>query len=273
MHSRTTRALPCALAATAALLATGTVQAQKTYFIGESTDFTGNGCPSNDVATVTESLQTALRADGWTGTRWVNADSWRHDFIEECSASFGAGGVDSQAGDEQLLSVYAGHGGPGFLAWGFPRDNLCTVDLKDNARLGSMSGAKAGYAMFVTSCTLTPSSLVNHANFQWVRQQFGYHNSPWVKGDQPKEFFDATAGTSNTTAWLDKMEDRPYWFTFDNSPVVVSYGAHMTGCMEVHNHAKLKGNDLRSPRGGGPACEGGQPAFWYCYSIRDNGDC
>src|SRR4051794_7537075 len=75
--------------------------AQATYYIDESTDFTGNGCQNKDLNDVTSSLRGALDATGWSGSRFVNALAWPQDFIESCSSSFGAGGLDDIFADSR----------------------------------------------------------------------------------------------------------------------------------------------------------------------------
>jgi len=248
--------------------------AQATFYIDEATVFEdAHGCTyANNLNSATATLKGTLEYNGWTGVRYANVNAWPQDFMESCSTGYGAGGLDSTYGDTKLLTVYAGHGNKGMLAWGYAHDGVCQVRFQNNLRLGSMNGSSAGYAMYVTSCTLHLSSLVDQANWQWVRQQFGYHNSPSVGDDSASEFFDGTFGDSNKDSWLDHMEDRPYWFTGDNSPVVVSYGSTSSDCMNTHNNARLGGNVLRSPRGGGPSCSSGQPAFFYATTIRDHGD-
>jgi len=217
--------------------------AQKTFYLDESTDFTGNGCENADLNDVTSSLRSRLNADGWTGQRFTNVNSWPQDYIDSTIA--GLSGVDNSFGDNFLFTVYAGHGNRALIQFGFKRLNRCTVNLETQARLGRLGGNKAGYAMWVTSCTLNVDTLSRNFSHE-VRQQFGYHNSPSVKDDQPRDFFEETEGTTNTNAWLDEMEDRPGWFTGDNSPVALTHGLDAGHCDFVRDTAKLRGGVLRS---------------------------
>ncbi len=222
-------------------MSTGPAHAQATYWIDESTDFTGNGCQNADLNTVTSSLRSRLAADGWSGTRWTNANAWPEDYIEQ-----GFGGIDNVAGDNATLSVYAGHGNRALLQFGFRRNNRCTITLDGNARLGRLGGDRAGYAMYVTSCTINTDSISRHFD-QDLRQSFGYHNSPPVKDDQPRDFFEATSSLRNSRAWLEEMEDRPGWFTGDNSPITLTFGLNASHCQTVQSSARLRGNAFRSP--------------------------
>jgi hypothetical protein len=246
-----------------------------TYYIDESTDYTGNGCAAEDLDPVTSTFRTALDNSGWSGSRFTNANAWPEDFMESCATNFGTGGLDSVYADSKTLAVFAGHGNKGLLAWGFKHNNRCTVDFSSNMRLGSMGGARAGYAIYISCCTLNTGSLVAEANFQWLFQQFGYHNEAAVGENQLKEFWNAIDSSTNNTnreAWLSEMEDKPGLFTGDNSPIVVAQGESSSACTNELNN-KVFERALNGARGNGPECKQEQPHFFYCYSLRNNGGC
>lgn len=250
------------IAAATLLLAciAGTASAQKTYYLDESTDFTGNGCQNDDLNDVTSSLRNSLNSNGWSGQRWTNASAWPQDYYESTMPALS--GVDNLYGDNALLTVYAGHGNRALLQFGFMRNNRCLVSLNTQARLGQLGGSKAVYAMWVTSCTLNLGSLSNNFNHQ-IRQQFGYHNSPSVKDDQPRDFFNSSSSNTNAEAWLDEMEDRPGWFTGDNSPLVLTFGVDASHAAWVRNTAKLRGGQLLySPP---------KPWGWFDWIMYDHG--
>lgn len=245
-----------------ALLLTGS-QARadgKRYFIDESTDFTGNGCSNADLNDVTSSLRTCLNDSGWTGNRYTNASAWPQDFYEQTLA--GLAGLDNLYGDTKTLAVYAGHGNRALLQFGFQRSGRCLVTLDTQARLGTLAGDDAAYAMYVTSCTINLDSLSRHFD-QQIRQSFGYHNSPPVKDDQPRDFFEETDDLDNAHAWIEEMEDRPGWFTGDNSPITLTLGQGSSHCDWVRNTAKLRAGTLLS--------DAPQPHSWYCWIMYDHG--
>jgi len=262
------------------------VEAQPTYYIDEVTAYRGKGCSNlSNLNTVTASLRTRLNR-ARSGRRFTNDLAWPQDFWEACSSTFGSGGLDDLFADAALLSVFAGHGDTGLISFGTPFRGECDVVLATNARLGSMSGAQSGYSMYLAPCTLKVPSLPNTANFQWLRQQFGYHNSPSIGNNQPREFYDMTSGVVNSLAWRIAMEDRPGWFTGDNSPVAVSYGATALEAEVVKNNARLAAGFLRSRRGDAdqslgpgqevpaappPACLQPQPLFFYIARYIDHG--
>lgn len=234
-------------------LAGGAGAAGKNFYIDESTDFSGNGCENADLNDVTSSLQASLVNNGWTGLRYTNVNAWPQDFIEKTLV--GKNGVDQIYGDTRTLAVYAGHGNRALLQFGFMRLNRCVVTLDADARLGTLAGDHAAYAMYVTSCTLNLDSLGRHFNNQ-IRQAFGYHNSPSVKDDQPRDFFEATNNLDNAHAWVQEMEDRPGWFTGDNSPLALTFGANSNDCIAVRNAARLRAGVLLTdaPEPFGAAC-------------------
>jgi hypothetical protein len=209
---------------------------------------------------------------GWTGSRYVNGDAWPQDFIESCSGTYGNGGVDNIAADSQNLAVFAGHGNVGLLAFSHKRDNVCSVDFSSDMRLGSMSGATAAVAMYLSCDALQVSSLPNEANWQWVRQQLGWTNTIGIGDDEPAWVFNATsqqcypffgcfAAYTNADAWLAVMDEG------GRHPIAVSYATGETSCWYLHDTAKLKDNLFNYPRGSGPSCGAGQPGFYYCYET------
>lgn len=240
-----------------------------TYYIDENQDFTGNGCNNNDdLNNVTSALKSQLDARGWTGVRYAEAQAWPQDFWESCSTTYGAGGLDSTFADSKLLSVYAGHGNTGYMVWGYPHNSQCYSFLVNNMRLGSMNGSQSAFSMFMTSCTLK-----NGYGYGWERQQLGFHNSPSIQ-DTAAGYWMAcqhvALGGNNTGCWLDAMKVTEGG-DYENSPAVVSYGSTANEALSVRDTADLYDNIYTSPRGGGPACGGNQPLYWYVYTWINNG--
>jgi len=231
-----------------------------TFYVDESTDFTGNGCQNADLNDVTSSLRSSLVDNGWTGSRFTNSLAWPHDFIEQTFA--GQGGLDNVFGDTKTLAVYAGHGNRALLQFGFQRNGRCTITLDGNARLGALAGDDAAYAMWVTSCTVNTDSLSRHFD-QQIRQTFGYHNSPPVKDDQPSDFFEETDDLDNAHAWIEEMEDRPGWFTGDNSPITLTFGVDASHCLFVRDNARLRDRVLLA--------DALQPHHNFCFIMFDHG--
>lgn len=278
--NRSLRALLGTVSAAVILLAAGVASAAKTFYIDESTDYTGNGCENDDVNDVTSSLAYQMVTSGWTGERWVNGDAWPQDFIESCSSTYGPGADDLYA-DSKSVAVFAGHGNVGLLGYGYKNAGLCTVDFKPNMRLGSMGGDTAAIAMYLGCDALLASSLSHAANYQWLRQQLGWQNTIAIDSTEVGTFFDRTGtvllnvppttipplpptvspGDSNADAWLSIMG------IGSRQSIVVSYGTDSSSCWTVHDGARLKDNTYTSERPSNPSCGHSQPSFYYCYET------
>jgi hypothetical protein len=269
-----------ALGALSAVLGLAAEARAQSYWIDEATDFTGNGCPNDDVNTVTKSLDSELLKNSWTGTRYVNADAYPQDFTESCNSSLYRVGND--VADTRLLTVYAGHGflEPGThmtgVHFGFARDGLCFASFANSRRsdtgvmrLGQMNNARAGYSAWITSCSMNSNHLAESVNYQWVNQNFGFDNSPAIEAHQPKDWFRAIGSKSNKNAWLEELEDKQGTFTGDNNPIVVSYSDTSNGCSNMHNDKRLKAQIL-TPRSGGPSCGNNPPGHVWCATMRSN---
>ncbi len=233
-------------------------RASKNYTIEESTDYTGNGCEDNNVNTVTSSLRTALNNDGWSGYRWVNSNSWPQDLQESCSDAYGEGGLDGTYGDVRSLTVFAGHSDHAGLKFGYKRDGKCWTDFSPEMRLGTLDGSETAVAIYLGCDAMDVSTLPSHANHNWARQQLGFNNGISIGSNEPRDFYNATDGSTNADEWLSQMDGD------DREPVAVAYGSSEANCWDVHDDASLADNVYTSDRSGGPSCGGGIPYFYYC---------
>lgn len=241
-----------------AIFHASSASAAQTYYIDEGTDFTGNGCEIADVNEITSTLETSLAAASWSGQRYVNSSAFPQDFWESCSFSYGNDGLDSTYGDTGFLSVYAGHGSAHFIAFGYPHESQCGVNFSTNARLGEMSGASAGFGMWL-ACEVVQSSELTSAMYQRLSQQAGWQNSINIGDDEPRDFFDATSTKTNADAWIDQMS------TGGRDAILATFSNTSSACWPKHNSAKLKANVGNTTLGGGASCGGGQPRYYTCY--------
>lgn len=281
---RATRLIPSLLVALALVaLVPRSSLGQATYHIGESSDFTGNGCPNDDVNIITETLEDVINLDSWVGTRFVNSQNFVSDFVEHCSSAYMPSGstitygYDHYYADAHTFTVFAGHGNVGLLQFGKKKYNMCLLDFSDNMRLGAMAGNESGVAWYLASCTMDPNSFTSEANWQWLRQQYGFKNSPSIDDDMPAYVYMVSGqyGWGNTKdSWLILMDDASELYgSGDDTPVVLTHGTSSQDCQYVHNNASLKDQTYTSEMPNGPSCQGGYPYFWYCYSIVNNGGC
>lgn len=231
----------------------------RTYFIGESVKF--DGCPNTNLNTITRRLRNRLEGAGWTGLRFVDDDAWPEDFWE---TTLFPSGVDDAFGDAHRLAIYAGHGGPGVLQWGRPSDDgQCFANIPMHLRLGQFAGDAAAAVMLMTSCTLRTDIVWPNFKLNAARQFFGYHNSPYIGGGEPRRVFKRTQdGQSTKDAWLDEMEQNAA--LGKNSPVVLTAGVSGMEAMQAHGATNLAS-------GAGFIDDVGEPADAFFFEWLNNG--
>ena len=268
---------PFPIAAAAAALAVGytTPASAWTSFLAEQTDYAQ--CGGTNLNTITATLKNTLDSDGYNATRYVNANSWPQDWIEQCTPSgppYGNGdGADRWYADAHSFSVYAGHGSEGRLAFGVPHNGLCEARLGAMMRLGQMSQGpeRAGTTWYLSSCTMNTSKIVSDVNYQWVHQQAGFHNSAQINStmvDWTYFLTGLTALYSNTSAWHAMMS------SYGNSSIVVSYGHSAAFALTVEQDAAVRAdNFVFNGRSSGPSCGNQPPLFYYRVSMINNGGC
>jgi hypothetical protein len=234
-----------------------------TYFIDESTDFTvpGSLCQNTDVNDITSSLRTALNGDGWSGTRFVNSTAWPQDLKE---SSFNPSAwFDDVYADNKALSVYAGHGNVDSLQYGSTHAGDCGVTISTQMRMGRLDGGKNRVFMYLASCTGTHGSHSTTIFQSGSGQHLAYHNSPNIEDNQPRDMYNATWNSSNRTAWVNIMDDRPG--TGWNSPVVYTRNSDPDLALWYHLNARLALENHHQM---------GQPFLNYYYvTLVNNGGC
>lgn len=256
-----------------------------TYLLEESIEANGKGCLSgvDEVGQNLGQLAYDLQhASNWTGNYWGHNDVWPQDFMDTCQIPDATGGSGDSPTDSGDLVVELNHGNTGEFTVAYPRAGVCTVKLKDHVRLGSKNGgAHASTAIYVSCCTLNANHITDTANWSWTRQNIGFHDVTSINADMFGSFWGGISsipgnvwfGGNTKQSWLNNMEDRPNWFTGDNSPIVISYGTSLADAQNTANNANLKAGVLVSPRGGGPACgDTYQPYFYFWYDMIDHGN-
>ncbi len=177
-----------------------------TFYMGEVTQYAGlTMCANSNLNTVTASLATAIRADGWTGSRFVNASAWPQDFRDKL---FDSGGLDDSYGDAASLTVFAGHGSPGRVLFQ-PRNGVCTASAGTNMALGAGStGGNAAVGMWL-SCEMLRAGLLDESTSAYrrmnLRQSLGWMNSIAIGDNEPRDFYNKSKSMPNKDAWLQQM--------------------------------------------------------------------
>lgn len=234
------------------------------YFIAESTDFSGNGCENQDLNEVTRTLRDALARDGWVGTRVTGGDTTPSDFIDQHKHRFG---LDPDAGDSARLSVYAGHGGMNVMQWGardttpgVPSRWQCLARFKEDVRLGAMAGGWARAVLLLTSCTGRLDCYRRTLATSDVTQVFAFNNSPIIWNSAARRFYRKSKHMANRHAWIAAMDDRPG--IGQNSPVVYTRGTSFQETFAIHNSARLSEIEQIPDANG---------TTWFVYTWIDHG--
>lgn len=163
------------------------------------------------------------------------------------------------------------------VVYAWAHNNVCWLSA-NSMNLGKKSGSLAGYFVATTCCLLNannPNQWV-YANHNYLWQQMGFHSLSSKTAGMMESFINDTQSTSNRLSWLNAMEDRPGWFTGDNSVIVWSFGAGggvdpLEDVFDTHYNAKLKGQYKAYPRGATPSCSDDYGQGSVAYELRDHG--
>lgn len=238
-----------------------TVEDHRTYFISETTKFDGGGlCENADLIPVTKEFRNVLADAGWSGRRLVNENTWPEDMQER---TFDDHALDGVFGDAARLSVFAGHGLVGELQWGTPSpEGDCRTTIPDQSRFGTLAGDTAAAVMLLASCTMRVDQLWETYERQMSRQIFGYHNSPFIDGDEARLIFVRSQdGQVAADAWLEEMVLNVLG---KNSPLVFTKGITQEEAISVHGATNLA-------TGEGFMTNVGEPAGSYRGELYDSG--
>lgn len=177
-----------------------------TFYMDEVTSYSDLGvCNNHDLNTVTESLANTMRADTWTGSRFVNASAWPQDYRDR---SLDSTGLDDSYGDAKSLTVFAGHGNTGLIAFR-PRNGVCTANAGTNMALGyGSTGGQAVIGMWL-SCDMFATGLLDESWSMYrrmnLRQSLGWLNTIGIGDNEPRDFYNKSKSMANKDAWLQQM--------------------------------------------------------------------
>jgi hypothetical protein len=224
--------------------------ADHSYFIAESMAYRHEGCwNTNDLNNVTETLQSVLDADGWTGVRMLDGETTPADFIDSFLDALGA---DAEAGDSALLSVYAGHGDRNLLGWGTPDPTPgfrqeCGAKFSRDIRLGRMAGGWARVVLLMASCTGSLDCYESSIAASDTTQALAFVNSPTIWHNAARRFYRNSKYMSNRYAWIRTMDNGGAW---KNSPITYTRARSLGAALEIHRSARLsKIEDIPSMNG------------------------
>ena len=181
--------------------------APNTFYMDEGTHYSDIGmCTNKDLNTVSESLASAMRGDGWSGSRFVNELAWPQDYRDKALDS---NGLDNVYGDAASVTVFAGHGNAGLLTFR-PRAGTCTASAGSNMALGPGSTGAGAVVGIWLSCDMFNTGLLDEASSSYrrmnLRQSLGWINTISIDDDEARDFYNATKSMSNKDAWLRQMQ-------------------------------------------------------------------
>jgi len=197
---------PWAALAAGIVLPLAAAAAPLTFFMDEVTSYSDIGiCTNDNLNTVTESLASTMRADAWTGARYVNAGAWPQDFRDR---ALDATGLDDTYGDTKSLTVFAGHGNAGLLTFR-PRNGVCTASAGANMALGYGSTGGASVVGMWLSCDMFATGLLDESWSMYrrmnLRQSLGWLNTIGIGDNEPRDFYNKSKSMANKDAWLQQM--------------------------------------------------------------------
>jgi hypothetical protein len=233
-----------------------TSYATKTFYIDQVINYP-SPCTQATLWDDSYAIKSRMEAASWTGQKWTDSDAWVKDFRESCSSTYGSGGMDNSYADAAAVSIFSGHGSTGTLYFGSNND-ACSINIDNQSRLGSMSGAGGAIAMYFTCDTLMINAGGTPLNGQneWLQQQLGFHGTIGDLTTQYASFFDDTSTKNNAQAWLDRFSGQ--------ASDVITYSNGSGNCWDVAASAKMKADIFNSPRGSGPSCGAAQPNSTWC---------
>jgi len=226
-----------------------------------------------------------LQNKGWQGNRYVNANVWPQDITESCSSDYGVHGIDSAYGDAFDLLVVSGHGNTGMIGYGNVHNSMCTVEFaqypgtpRHKASRGSAKCRAAEPACHVAHLLhLRKDKLASRANYQWVKQQIGFHGESAFDNDMIGFLRVALGPARSRRLHL----ERRVLAHHDGGRAWLVHGRQLTHRRLVRQHL---GGSEQQPRqhdngrlgheiatSGAPACSSGLPRFYYTYTVIDHG--
>ena len=207
-------------------------------------NYQSGGCsPNTDVPDYSYPIRNGLAGLGWSNTFLTGANAWPQDFVDP-----------GDYADQFDVTVFLGHGNTGRLYFSTPQNGLCSTGAS-SMQMGAGTGAKVSSAVFMACCFMEISHqdlLVNH---QFEKQLMGFGGVSSLDAGMVNNYWDGTGSSSNVDSWLNNMEDKPGWFTGDNTTTVLSRGQSQDELNWNHWYCGLKRQNCVT---GGP---GG--SYWY----------
>jgi hypothetical protein len=197
------------------------------YFITEAPgNYSSGGCGGDNVPDYTAPIRSGLAGLGWWGPFYQYGDAWPQDYIDPADFA-----------DTADISVFLGHGNTGRIAFSVRHNDVCCAgacsgnvscswgDLScSNIRMSSGDNALVSSAVFMACCYLNTNYKPLLLDHHYEQQLMGFGGIASLDASMVYNYWNGTGPSSNVDSWLNNMEDRPNWFTGDNTTVVMSRG-------------------------------------------------
>lgn len=194
--------------------------AGRSFFVDNPRSYPSGTCSSNlsDKGDRTGGIRSGLTEMGWAGQYWTGSDAWANDFIDSAA----------EDADTFDLAIFDGHGNTDVLGFAYPNEGVCyagnmSLTGETNVRMGTANHAKAAVSIFATCCFVSVQNPDAWRNTSAGNQIMGFGGLSDSNVEMLNNFWNSSGG-SNLNAWLSEMEDRPGWFSGDNTVVVFTHG-------------------------------------------------
>ena len=155
------------------------------------------------------------------------------------------GGHDDVEADAHNVAIFEGHGNVNYLCYAY-RDQYGYCDAgyynnttSSNIQIGMNGGATAALVIADTCCYMMKGSTISIATFGGI-QELGFGGVSSDDNGMVDNFFNNTSGGTNWYYWLREMEDKPGWWTGDNTTVAVTRGWNSTDVANNRTNCKFK---------------------------------
>jgi hypothetical protein len=175
-----------------------------------------------------------LTSKGWNVSFDYGSNSWATDFID-CSIT---SGEDCHYTDSSDLAIFDGHGNTGALAFAYSHAGLCWAN-SGQTELGSLSGATTALFISTACCYMNLGDAFNFTDHGGLNQQLGFGSDASMDSGMIGNYYNSSSG-ANWGAWISEMEDKPGWFTGDNTTVAFTRGSNSTDVTNNRNTCGLK---------------------------------
>ena len=218
---RTTTALLCAFAFLPAR------SSAFSYYVDAPTKYTWGNCGGGDVTDWSGPIRNGLDALGWSGRYYTEYLAWPQDFTD---MNLDTWGDDHLMADSDSVAIFMGHGNTGRLHFSVSRYGACDAGFNADfsyttMAMGDLGGKMAATMLAMACCFMNTHQMHTYSNHHNMNQLLGFGSIASGSAAMVQNFWNGTGGTGNNAdSWLNKMEDRPGWFSGDNTTVVMTRG-------------------------------------------------